>query len=324
LQTNASIGIALFPDHGTDAESLAKRADVAMYTAKRSANPYSVYAPEHDRSSIRRITLLGELRRAMEREELLLHHQPAFDLRTGQIVGAEALLRWDHPQHGLMLPGEFIDLAEVSGLIQQVTHYVTERAVAAASMWPEWAAPLGVSINLSMRNLYDPDLCHWLQRLLQETRFPPSRLTVELTESEVMDDPMLAVEVLGELRSIGVHTSIDDFGTGQSSLAYLKHLPIDELKIDRSFVGGMRGNESDATIVKSIIELGHNLGLTMVAEGVEDEDTLQMLLRFGCDRAQGFHLARAVPQEVLLPMLSDPDRAFDWAPRVSHAESEGA
>jgi len=305
LQTNASIGIALSPDHGLDSETLAKRADIAMYTAKRASGGYAVYASEHDRSSVRRITLLGELRRAIELEELVLYHQPTYDLRSGHIVGTEALLRWQHPQHGLMLPGEFIDLAEVSGLIQQLTRFVIERAITTASTWPTDRASLTVSVNLSVRNLYDPDLPRWLHRLLTDTGFPASRLTLELTESQMMDDPQLAVELLGELQALGLHTSIDDFGTGQSSLAYLKHLPIDELKIDRSFVAGMRSNDSDATIVHSIIELGHNLGLTIVAEGVEDEDTLRQLVQFGCDRAQGFHLARPMPPHELLRALHE-------------------
>ena len=327
LQTHASIGIALFPDHGTGTEELAKRADVAMYVAKRSAQPYSVYASEHDHSSVRRITLLGELRRAMENDELTLHHQPSYDLRSGAIVGTEALLRWNHPRHGLMLPGEFVDLAEVSGLIQPVTRFVTERAIATASNWPEQVTPLGVAVNLSVRNLYDPDLARWMQRLLLDTGFAASRLTLELTESQMMDDPTLAVDVLGELHDLGIHTSIDDFGTGQSSLAYLKHLPIDELKIDRSFIAGMRHSDSDATIVHSIIELGHNLGLIIVAEGVEDAETLRMLVQFNCDRAQGFHLARPMPPDELLHLLvSSTDPASKREPLVSfsHAESGGA
>ena len=304
LQTGASIGIALYPDHATEAESLAKRADVAMYMAKRSASSYAVYAAEHDRSSVRRITLLGELRRAIEMAELRVHHQPVFDLQTRAIVATEALVRWQHPVHGLMPPGEFIDLAEVSGVIQQLTRWVTEQAVGDAGSWPPVGRPLGVAVNLSVRNLYDPDLIRWFQRLLRDTAFAPERLTLEITENEVMDDPMLAVEVLGQFHDLGVHTSIDDFGTGHSSLAYLKHLPIDELKIDGSFVAGMRSSDSDATIVRSIIELGHNLGLTVVAEGVEDESTLQLLTSFGCDRAQGFHLAVPVTSEGLARTLA--------------------
>ena len=311
LQTNASIGIALSPEHGTDGESLTKRADVAMYIAKRSSNGFAVYASEHDRSSVRRITLLGELRKAIELDELVLYHQPTYDLRSGEIVGTEALLRWQHPQHGLMLPVEFIDLAEVSGLIQQLTRFAIERAITTASTWPAARGPLSVSVNLSVRNLYDPDLPRWMGRLLRDTSFPASRLILELTESQVMDDPNLAVEVLAELQRLGVKTSIDDFGTGQSSLAYLKHLPIDELKIDRSFVAGMRESGSGATIVKSIIELAHNLGLTVVAEGVEDEATLRQLVDFDCDRAQGFHLGRPLSAAELLRALHEEDAWLD-------------
>jgi diguanylate cyclase (GGDEF)-like protein/PAS domain S-box-containing protein len=293
LQTNASVGIALFPEHAQDPETLTKRADVAMYMAKRSSRPFAVYDPGQDRSSVRRVTLLGELRRALELDELVLFHQPAFDLRTGAIAGTEALVRWQHPEHGLMAPGEFVDLAEVSGMIQPLTRWAIRTAIEHAQSWAGAQAPtVGVAINLSVRNLYDADLTRWLGDLLEETRFPPPLITLEITESEVMDDPFLAVEVLGQLHELGVHTSIDDFGTGQSSLSYLKHLPIDEIKIDRSFVGGMSTCESDETIVRAIIDLGHNLGLRVVAEGVEDDQMVRRLRTLGCDRAQGFYLSR--------------------------------
>jgi diguanylate cyclase (GGDEF)-like protein len=293
LQTNASVGIALFPDHASDPEALTKRADVAMYIAKRSSRPYAVYDPGQDRSSVRRVTLLGELRRALAFDELVLFHQPAFDLRTGVIAGTEALVRWQHPEHGLMSPGEFVDLAEVSGLIQPLTRWAIRTAIDHASAWANGEPPtVGVAVNLSVRNLYDAELTSWLGELLEETSFPPSLITLEITESEVMDDPFLAVEVLGQLHALGVHTSIDDFGTGQSSLSYLKHLPIDEIKIDRSFVGGMATCASDETIVRAIIDLGHNLGLRVVAEGVEDDDMVSRLKTLGCDRAQGFYLSK--------------------------------
>jgi len=294
VQTNASIGIALFPDHADDHETLTKRADIAMYRAKRAARPYAVYDAEHDRSSVKRVTMLGELRRAIDLDELLLVHQPAFDLRTGAIAGTEALVRWQHPVHGLMTPGEFVDLAEVSGMIQPLTRWAIRTAMRDALSWaPDGGAPtIGVAINLSVRNLYDPELTSWLRDALDETAYPPSLITLEITESEVMDDPMLAVEVLGRLHELGVHTSIDDFGTGQSSLAYLKHLPIDELKIDRSFVAGMATKHADETIVRSIIDLGHALGLRVVAEGVENDDMVRRLRALDCDRAQGFHLSK--------------------------------
>jgi EAL domain-containing protein (putative c-di-GMP-specific phosphodiesterase class I) len=260
-----------------------------------------VYVADEDRSSVRRITLLGELRRALDYEELVLYHQPAYDVASGEVTGAESLVRWKHPTHGLMSPDEFIDLAEVSGMIQRLSRWAVQRAIAAAREWntpnegDAGFAPRGVSVNLSVRNLYDPDLARWVGHLLRVSEFPPQLLTLEVTESEVMDDPFSAIEALGQLHDLGVQTSIDDFGTGQSSLAYLKHLPIDEIKIDRSFVSGLRENAADATIVRAIVDLGHDLGLTVVAEGVEDEATFECLRGFECDRAQGFYLARPLP-----------------------------
>jgi diguanylate cyclase (GGDEF)-like protein len=295
LQTNASVGIALYPDHATDPESLAQRADVAMYLAKRSAQSFAIYAADQDHSSVRRVTLLGELRRAVDLGEFRLFHQPTLSLATNQIVGTEALVRWQHPVHGLMSPTEFIDLAEVSGMIHPLTRWAIRTALYEAKTWVIGRVPtVGVSINLSVRNLYDAELTHWMADLLEESQFPASLVTLEITESEVMDDPFLAVEVLGQLRALGVHTSIDDFGTGHSSLAYLKHLPIDEIKIDQSFVAGLLTNRADETIVRAIIDLGHNLGLTVAAEGVEDVDTMRRLRDLGCDRAQGYQLSPPV------------------------------
>jgi diguanylate cyclase (GGDEF)-like protein len=320
LQTNASLGIALYPDHATDPESLAQRADVAMYLAKRSAHSFAMYAAEQDHSSVRRVTMLGELRRAVELDEFRLFHQPTVSLATGAIVGTEALIRWQHPVHGLMPPSEFIDLAEVSGMIHQLSRWALRSALYQAGAWaPAGESPtIGVSINLSVRNLYDSELTAWMANLLAESNFPPSLVTLEITESEVMDDPFLAVEVLGQLRALGVHTSIDDFGTGHSALAYLKHLPIDEIKIDQSFVGGLRTSPADETIVRAIIDLGHNLGLTVVAEGVEDDDTLQRLRSLGCDRAQGYHLSPPITcQEVpsVIALARAPVGRAAFAPR---------
>jgi diguanylate cyclase (GGDEF)-like protein len=294
IQTNASIGIALFPEHASDAEALARRADVAMYMAKRSGASWALYAAEQDRSSIQRLTLLGELRRALTLDELVLHYQPSVDLQTGAVVQAEALVRWEHPLNGLMAPLEFIPLAEVSGLINPLTRWVIERAIRQGREWRDGGWPIGVAVNLSVRNLYDRGLGPWLSELLASSGLPPESLTLEITENEFMDDPRLAIEVLGEAKAMGASTSIDDFGTGYSSLAYLKHLPLDEIKIDCAFVRGMRSETSDAVIVRSIIDLGHDLGLSVVAEGVEDAETAQLLTSLGCDRAQGFHLGRPV------------------------------
>jgi diguanylate cyclase (GGDEF)-like protein len=306
LQTNGSIGIAVFPEHADDAESLAQKADVAMYTAKRGAHGVARYAPEHDQSSVRRLTLLGELRRAISDDELVLHFQPNLNIHTREVDGAEALVRWNHPEHGLMPPSDFIELAELSGMIQPLTRWVIEHALREVRGWRNLGIELRVAVNLSVRNLYERELVPWLDSQLIEQGVDPSLLKLEITESELMDDPMLALEVLGKMKSLGISTSIDDFGTGYSSLSYLKNLPIDELKIDRSFVGTMVDNDSDLTIVRSTIDLSHNLGLDVVAEGVEDGPTLALLRSLGCDRAQGYFISRPVPAEELTTWLQDP------------------
>ncbi|MEZ5143594.1 MAG: EAL domain-containing protein [Acidimicrobiales bacterium] len=310
LQTNASIGIAVFPDHADDVESLVARADVAMYTAKRGGLGHAVYEAEQDQSSLRRLALLGELRRAIADDELVLHFQPCLDLRTGEVSGAEALVRWHHPAHGLMLPGEFIGLAEVSGAIGPLTRWVIDAALEQTAAWSRRGVRLPISVNLSVRNLYDRDLVPWLSERLAGQGVDASLLTLEVTESELMDDPILAMEVLGKVKALGAATAIDDFGTGYSSLAYLKHLPIDELKIDRSFVATMVADDSDLTIVRSTIDLSHNLGLEVVAEGVEDGETLRRLAELGCDRAQGFFVSRPVP-------VADLDRWLDGQERLT-------
>jgi diguanylate cyclase (GGDEF)-like protein/PAS domain S-box-containing protein len=319
LQVNGSIGIAVYPDHAVDAETLARRADVAMYTAKRTGGGTAVYAPEHDQSSIRRLSLLGELRRAISDDELVLHFQPSIDLATGDLRAAEALVRWQHPTHGLLPPSEFIELAEVSGTIQALTRWVLARAIDTVCAWREHGVDLPVAVNLSVRNLYDVELPGWLGQQLADHGVDAGMLVLEITETELMDDPLYAMEVLGKLKALGAAASIDDFGTGYSSLAYLKNLPIDELKIDRSFVGTMVTDESDLTIVRSIIDLSHNLGLDVVAEGVEDADTLAQLSEMGCDRAQGYYLSRPVPADDLLTWIHDVDGRAETAEVLERA-----
>ncbi|MFP3907231.1 MAG: putative bifunctional diguanylate cyclase/phosphodiesterase, partial [Acidimicrobiales bacterium] len=236
IQVSASIGIAIHPEHGDEADGLARRADVAMYVAKRAGTSFAVYAPEDDRSSIRRLTLLGELRQAIAANQLILHHQPTIDLSTGEVLRSEALLRWMHPEHGLMPPGEFIDLAEMSGVIQPLTRWVIRESIQQVSQLDGHGDTMHVAVNVSARNLYEPDLVDWLGALLEEEGFPGERLTLEITESLLMDDPLLAHDVLTRLKAFGLSLSIDDFGTGYSSLSYLRDLPIDEIKIDQSFV----------------------------------------------------------------------------------------
>jgi diguanylate cyclase (GGDEF)-like protein len=312
IQVAASIGIAIFPEHAEEADGLARRADVAMYVAKRSGAPFAVYAPEDDRSSIRRLTLLGELRHAIAADQLVLHHQPTIDLGTGQVLRSEALLRWQHPQHGLMPPGEFMELAEMSGVIAPLTRWVLRQSIRQVKQLEGDASSLHVAVNVSARNLYEPDLVEWIESLLEEERFPGERLTLEITESLLMDDPLLAFDVLKRLKTFGISLSIDDFGTGYSSLSYLRDLPIDEIKIDQSFVAAMGGPEGDDTIVRSVIDLGHNLDLAVVAEGVEDVDTLLRLVELGCDRAQGFLLSQPMPISELGEVLRS-----DWFRRFA-------
>jgi diguanylate cyclase (GGDEF)-like protein len=292
LQCGASIGIALHPDHADDVATLIARADIAMYLAKRSGRPFALYESELDRTSVRRMTLLGQLRRAIRDDELDLDFQPCFDLSTGHAVAAEALVRWRHPEHGRVGPDDFIRLAEVSGLIQSLSRWVVEHAI---EQHMRAGLDLQLSVNLSVRNLAETDLVNWLDRLLDERGFPPDRLVVELTESEVMSDVASAIGVLRRIRDLGVGVAIDDFGTGQSALAYLKSLPIDEMKIDRAFVGGIGGNDRDAAICGAVIDLAHRLGLRVVAEGAANASDVATLRRLGCDRAQGYFLGRPAP-----------------------------
>ena len=307
VQTSAAVGISRYPDHGRDAEALNRAADVAMFQAKQGGAGASTYSPESDRSSVRRLALLGELRRAITEDELELHFQPSLDLRSGRVTSVEALVRWRHPDHGLIPPIEFIELAEISGLIGDLTRWVLTRGVAQARTWAAQELQTRVAVNLSVRNLADPELVPWLEALLHRDGLDARLLKLEVTESELMEDPAAAMSVLGQLRDLGTAVSIDDFGTGYSSLAYLKHLPVDELKIDRSFVSSMLTSEDDLTIVRSTIDLAHNLGLDTVAEGVEDGPTLGRLRELGCDRAQGYFIAKPLPGDDCTAFLLDGD-----------------
>lgn len=304
LQVSASIGIAIAPDHATSADVLLRRADGAMYRAKGSGGGISVYFPGQDQTNVRRLQLLADLRDAVASEAFIVHYQPRVDLATMCTVGVEALVRWDHPEHGVLLPAEFIELAEVSGAIRVLTHAVTARATADVAALGGVGASLGVSVNLSVRNLYDPTLADWVARSLEESGLPPGQLCFELTESQLMDDPSVALEALDRLRDVGVRLSVDDFGTGYSSLAYLRDLPIDEVKVDRRFVADLE--HGDARIVRSVVELGHNLGLQVVAEGVESTVALDQLRHLGCDSVQGFALAPPMPVDALARYLDLP------------------
>ena len=303
VDVEASIGVALYPEHGNDPEELLQRADIAMYTAKESHAGFVLFDPKQDQHSPKRLALLGELRRALEQRQLLLHYQPKVDAHTGRVLGVEALVRWQHPDHGLVPPGEFIPLAERTGLITPLTHYVLDEALRQCRQWHDAGHELTVAVNVSARRLLDLQFPDEVADLLSRHQVPTRLLVVELTESTIMADPVHALEVLSRLNAMGVHLSIDDFGTGYSSMAYLKSLPVHELKVDRSFVSQMISNSNDAVIVHSTVDLGRNLGLRVVAEGVEDALTLQQLDLLGCHAVQGYHISRPVAADELISWL---------------------
>jgi diguanylate cyclase (GGDEF)-like protein len=315
LDIDASIGIALAPAHGSDADTLLRRADVAMYVAKRSGSAYAVYSFDQDQHSPSRLALVGELRRAIDQHELSLYFQPKVDYQLGRITCVEALVRWQHSQHGLLGPDQFVPLAEQTGLIRPLSAWVLEAALRQCHQWRQAGFDLAVAVNLSMRNLHDPEIPEMIRRLLARWGVPPARLVVEITESSLMADAARAMDVLTRLRDMGIGISIDDFGTGYSSLAYLKRLPVDELKIDKSFVLHMGSDENDAAIVRSTIGLAHDLGLTVVAEGVEDEAVWDLLGALGCDLVQGYYISRPQPAAELTAWLA----ACAWRPDMSVA-----
>jgi len=292
VEVGVSIGVALYPDHGADASELMRGADVAMYVAKRDHITVSIYDEDKDHHSVRNLSMSGELRQAMDADELILFYQPQIDVATGRLVGAEALLRWDHPRHGMVSPDEFVSLAEQTGLIRPLTRWVIGKALKQISLWQEKGLDIGLSINLSPRNLHEEGLAHTIGELMEKRGLRPELITLEITEDAIMTDPERALAAIRHLKECGVRLAIDDFGTGYSSLAYLKALPVDELKIDKSFVMHMADETNDEVIVRSTIDLAHNLGLSVVAEGVESELHLQTLRGLGCDIGQGFHIGR--------------------------------
>jgi len=300
-----TLGIAMFPEHGDDAETLLRRTDVALYVAKHLQSDYSVYDPAYDRHSVRQLALKAELRTAIEEDQLQLYFQPKLDLNKGCITSVEALVRWNHPQQGIVPPGEFIPLSEQRGLIGPLTEWVVRDALAQHKRWQEQGIDLKIAVNLSSRVLYDLSLPAKIEKFMVNAQLSPAALALEITEEATMLDPQRALVILQRLAEMGISLSIDDFGTGHSSLSYLKRLPVDEIKIDRSFVMEMETSENDAKIVHATIDLAHNLGLGVVAEGVESEQILKMLKTLNCDFAQGFHLSRPVPADDLVQWLLD-------------------
>jgi diguanylate cyclase (GGDEF)-like protein len=295
LHIGTSLGIAVHPEQGHTPDVLIQRADVAMYTAKANRTGFEYYSPESDYHSPARLALVDELRSAIEQHELTLHYQPKVNFATNRVVGVEALARWEHPRRGAISPVEFIELAEQSGLINALTFYVLDRALEQMNEWLGKGLDLAVSVNLSLQSLLDLQLPTVVAEMLKKWNVPPANLILEITESCMMSDPTRTMAILNKLNDMGVRLSIDDFGTGYSSLSYLKRLPVTELKIDKSFVMDMLADDSNAVIVRSTIDLGRNLGLAVVAEGVASDEIYETLIGLGCSIAQGFHISRPIP-----------------------------
>lgn len=295
LLIGVSIGIAIYPEHGDTPQTLLQRADVAMYVAKRTKTGQALYSAESDQHSVKRLELTGDLREALARNELELHYQPKIEIATGAVTGVEALLRWNHPRHGRVPPDQIIPLAEQTGLISPLTRWVLDTALQQCAAWKTMGIDIHVAVNLSAYCLQDSSLADWIKGWFEQHTLTTRHLVLEVTESAMMSDPKKAIQVLTQLDAMGIHLSVDDFGTGFSSLAYLKQLPIGELKIDKSFVLDMLTDDNDAVIVRSTIDLAHNLGMRIVAEGVENQEMLNLLEILGCDSAQGYHISRPMP-----------------------------
>jgi diguanylate cyclase (GGDEF)-like protein/PAS domain S-box-containing protein len=305
IDVGVSVGIAVYPEHGTTPNTLLQHGDVAMYGAKRSRSEVMVYTSDRNEFSPRRLAMASELRQGIECEQLLLHYQPQIDLRTGRVFGAEALVRWPHPRDGMLPPAQFVPLAEHTGLIKSLSLWVLETALLQCRLWRRSGLNIDVAVNLSPTSLKDDQLPKTIERLLNNADALPSWLVLEITENALMTDPAAAKTTLLRLRDMGVRISIDDFGAGQSSLSYLRDYPVDEIKIDRSFIQGINTDQSAATIVQSIIELGANLDFRVVAEGIEDQKTLDRLVALGCHAAQGFFLGRPLPAHEFTSWLNN-------------------
>ncbi len=307
LYLGAGIGISIYPDHGDDADVLMSRADVAMYGAKHRAVGFLFYDPETDPHTQERLQLSSDLRHALERDEFVLHYQPQVDVSSGCMTGVEALIRWNHPTHGLIYPDRFIPFAEKTGLINPITDWVLRTAITQCKAWQTAGVGLRIAVNATARSFQDPRFVDKLETLLCDAGscLAPDWIEIEITENILMAEIEHGARAIGRLRDLGVGVAIDDFGMGYSSLAYLKKLPIRSIKIDRSFVMNMAEDDNDAVIVRSTIDLAHNLGFQVVAEGVENQDALDLLDLLGCDQVQGYHIGHPLPADALILWIKD-------------------
>jgi diguanylate cyclase (GGDEF)-like protein len=289
---HSNVGIVHFPNHGEDVDSLVQRAGVALYMARSSNNGFSTYEPSFDKHSPKRLTLMCELRNAIARDQLELYYQPKVTIQDCKLFGAEALVRWNHPKHGFISPEEFIPMAERTRTIKTLTLWVLKKAFQHCADWHKQGLEIKISVNLSAKDLLDPNLPDIIAGVTASSGIKPEWIILEITESSIMTDPERALNVIERLNKMGFELAVDDFGTGYSSLAYLKKMPLTELKIDKSFVLDINKSDNDAIIVKATINLAHNLGLQVTAEGVENEQILNRIKQYGCDIAQGYYFSK--------------------------------
>jgi len=305
LEVGASIGIAAYPEHGADVRTLLRRADVAMYAAKQAQSGFSFHHEEYESRSPDELGLVVEMRQAIENDEFVLYYQPKLHLRTGLMTRAEVLIRWNHPHRGLLAPGAFIPAAERTGIIRNITDWVFDKALEQARAWHDSGAPVHLAVNVSAKSLQEQVLPAKVHGFLDKWKVDSRFLKIEITESSIMADPNHALEIMSTLQSLGIRLSIDDFGTGYSSLVHLRQLPVDEIKIDKSFVMGMTTVDDDAAIVRTVIDLAHNLRKQVCAEGVENQETWWRLADLGCDLVQGYFISKPIPADEFMQWLVD-------------------
>lgn len=305
LCVSCSIGISIFPDDGADAETLLQNADVAMYYAKSMGrNNYQHFTQEMNRQAKEQLILGGELRRALQNDEFMLHYQPQVEARTGEIIGHEALIRWNHPERGLIMPSDFIPIAEESGIVIAIDEWVLQRACEETRKLHESGFnSLALAVNLSALHFKEKNIVETVSRVLEKTGFSSGYLELEITEGVLMDDVETSLQLINELKSLGIKISMDDFGTGYSSLSYLKRFPIDKLKIDRSFIQEIATNESDGAITRTIISMAFNLNMNVIAEGVETQEQLEFLSAEGCNQIQGYYFSKPLPIDAYVELL---------------------
>lgn len=306
LYLGATLGIANYPEHAENSQGLIQKTEIALHTAKDTSKDFFIFDANKDHGNPERLNLANDLRHAIRDGQLTLNYQPQLDLRSGKIIGVEALARWNHPEHGFIPPDTFVAIAERTGLIKQLTEFVLTTAIKQCAEWRRTMQSLSISINLSARNLHDETLPKQVARLIRHWKIIPEQICLEITETAMMADPEHAGELLEELDRLGVKISIDDFGTGYSSLTYLKRLPVDEIKIDKSFVMNMSNSENDASIIRATVGLAHDLGLSVVAEGVENQESQDTLQQMGCEIAQGYHICKPAPAEEITKLLTQP------------------